>query len=131
MAFTYDPTTPRGLVRLLIHDTDDVTAANQIFQDNEIDAFLNLEGDNVKRAAAQALMSIAAKEALILKVMKLLDITTDGAKLANSLREQAKQWREEADVDEAAAGDDFDWAEPVYDVFSARQKLINEALRDG
>ena len=54
MAFTYDSTTARGRVRLLVSDTDTATAANQIFDDDEIDAFLALENNEVYAAAAAA-----------------------------------------------------------------------------
>lgn len=63
MAFTLDPTTDRGKVRLLVGDTDTATVANQIFTDAEVDAFLDLEGNNVYAAAAAAASSIAASSA--------------------------------------------------------------------
>lgn len=63
MAFTYDPTTTRGIVRLLIGDTDTVAERNQIFTDADIDAFLTLEGQSVYGAAAAACRAIAASVA--------------------------------------------------------------------
>ncbi len=60
MAFTYAPGTSRGKVRLLVSDTDDVTAANQVFTDAEIDAFLALEDNEIYAAAAAAAESMAA-----------------------------------------------------------------------
>lgn len=63
MAFTYDPTTARGTVRLLIGDTDTVAERNQIFTDADIDAFLTLEGQSVYAAAAAACRAIAASVA--------------------------------------------------------------------
>jgi len=60
MAFTYDSTTSRGRVRLLVGDTDTAVAANQIFEDAEIDAFLALADSDVWGAAAAACRSIAA-----------------------------------------------------------------------
>jgi hypothetical protein len=60
MTFTLDPTTSRGRVRLLIGDTDTEKAANQIFSDGEIDAFLDLESQDVYAAAAAACRALAA-----------------------------------------------------------------------
>ena len=76
MAFTYDPSTSRGRVRLMIPDRRPDEA---IFSDVEIDTFLNIEGDSIKRAAALALETIAADEALVQKVMTRLDLSTNGA----------------------------------------------------
>ena len=127
--FTYDVTTDRGQVRLLCTDTD---AANVIFEDNEIDAFLSMMSSNVLRAAAMALFRIAASEVLLLKVIKLLEIQTDGSKVADSLRALALEYQEKADLAEAGEdGGSFDYAEMVVDEFTYREKLAKEALRGG
>ncbi|MCX6024018.1 MAG: hypothetical protein NTZ05_20260, partial [Chloroflexi bacterium] len=89
MAFAYDVTTDRGKVRLLIPDRDTATVANQFFTDAEIDAFLSMEGDNVKRAAASGLETMASNEAYVQKVIKLLDISTNGPATAASLLARA------------------------------------------
>jgi hypothetical protein len=96
-----------GQVRLLIPDTEqlentaDPSAADAyIFNDAQIQAFLTLYSDNVKRAAAQAKLVLATSEALINKVISTYDFKTDGAKLGAELRAQAKQLQEEADKDE-------------------------------
>jgi hypothetical protein len=96
-----------GQVRLLIPDTEqlenlaDPTAdAEYIFQDSQIQAFLTLYSDNVKRAAAQAKLVLATSETLINKVIRTSDYTTDGAKLGAELREQAKLLQAEADKDD-------------------------------
>ena len=127
MAYTYDPTTDAGLVRLLITDTDTVNPDNQIFEDAEIAAFLMLEGSVVKLAAARALDVIATREVLVQKVIRIMDLTTDGAKAADALRALAAQLRAEAD-DEDTAGL-FDWAEMVVDDFSARERILTQSLR--
>ncbi len=57
MAFTYDITTDRGKVRLLIGDTD---AADYHFEDNEIDAFLTMAGGSILTAAGYALEAWAS-----------------------------------------------------------------------
>jgi hypothetical protein len=102
MAFTYDVTTERGKVRLLLNDVDEPTA---VFDDDEIDAFLALEGDNVKRAAAQAIDTNADDQALASKVLRTQDVTTDGAKLADSLRKRAAALRAQADEEDDESDD--------------------------
>ena len=100
----YDPTTTLGRVRLLATDTD---LTNPIYSDDEINAFLFLEDDNTKRAAALALETCAANEALVLKRITLLDLSTDGPSTARVLLERAKILRENADADDSVAS--FDW----------------------
>ena len=127
--FTYIVTTDRGKVRLLITDRD---AANEIFNDDEIDAFLSMMSGNVLRAAATALYQIAASEVLLLKVIRLLEITTDGAKVADSLRALADSYQEKADLAEAGeVGGAFDYAEMVVDEFTYWERLVKEELRAG
>lgn len=128
MSFTIDPNTDIGLIRLRIYDRD---VSNQIFDDQTIEAvFNNLERTSVKRTAAFFLETIATQEALILKVMKNLQLTTDGAKLADSLMKQAQALRTQADIDDSANSDGFDWAEQVFDVWGEKERLLNEILRN-
>lgn len=108
-----DYSTAVGQVRLLIPDveqlenTQDPSATPAyIFNDPQIQAFLSLYSNNVKRAAAQAKLVLATSEALINKVISTYDFKTDGAKLGAELREQAKQLQAEADKD--ALEDSFD-----------------------
>jgi len=103
-----DYSTSVGQVRLLIPDVeqlenlaDPTAAAAYIFNDAQIQAFLTLYSNNVKRAAAQAKLVLATSEALINKVIRTADYTTDGAKLGAELRAQANDLRAEADKDEA------------------------------
>lgn len=128
MSFTIDPNTDVGLIRLRIYDRD---VSNQIFDDATIEAvFNNLERTSIKRTAAFFLETIATQEALILKVMKNLQLTTDGAKLADSLMKQAQALRTQADIDDSANSDGFDWAEQVFDVWGEKERLLNEILRN-
>ena len=122
MAFTYDVTTDRGKVRLLCTD---VAAADPCFDDDEIDAFLTM-GGSVLLAAAMALETIASNEVLVLKVIKLLDLTTDGAKVSDALLKRAQVLRAQAASEDEA----FDIAEMVLNQFSFEQHVWNEALRD-
>jgi hypothetical protein len=126
---TYTPGsgTNRDRVRLLTTDTD---VANAIFQDAEIDDFLALEADDVRLAAAQALDVIASSEALVLKVMKLLDLQTDGAKVAEALRAHAKELRRQVAEGCGDMTGLWDIAEMPVDVFAQRERLLNQALRE-
>lgn len=129
MAFTFDVTTERGRVRLLIPDRD---STEPFFQDAEVDAFLALEGGVVRRATALALETMASDQAMTLKAVRLLDITTDGAKVSDALLKRATSLREQADRDEMAEeGGLFDIAEMVPNDFAYRERIYNEALRQG
>lgn len=104
-----DYSTVIGQIRLLIPDVeqldnlaDPTATAAYLFNDDQIQAFASLYGNNVKRAAAQAKLVLATSEALINKVIRTSDYTTDGAKLGAELRAQAKQLKDEADRDDLA-----------------------------
>lgn len=128
MAFTYDLSTDTGKVRLLVPDRN---SSEPVFQDNEISTFLDLEGGSIHRAAALALETVATDEALVLKVAKLLDTETDGAKLAETLLKRAASLRKQADGQDARSGDLFDWAEMSFSPFAYRERLANEWMRSG
>lgn len=98
--------------RLLIADTD---TANQVLTDDQAIRFLgmygvaepeyNIDADIwlVRRAAAEALDAIAISETLIGKVIRSQDLSTDGTKVAASLRAQADRFRARADDEEYAS----------------------------
>lgn len=75
-------------VRQQIADNPDVVA-NQIFTDTEIEAFISQAMGNLTLASANALRSLAANEALVLKKMSVEGEDTDGAAVAESLRKIA------------------------------------------
>lgn len=106
MATTPDVTPPDystavGQVRLLIPDTEQIgDTPAYLFSDPQIQAFLAMYSNSVKRAAAQAKLVLATSEALINKVIRTYDYQTDGAKLGAELRAQAQALREEAEIDE-------------------------------
>lgn len=100
-----DFATDEGRVRLLINDVDE---SQPVFDTDEVEAFLDMEGGSVKRAAAQALDTIADNEALTAKVITSQDLKVDGAALANSLRARANALRDQADTEaEATSGHEF------------------------
>jgi len=107
----------------------DRNAADYLFEDTEIDAFLSIEGANVKRAAACGIETIASDTAMVLKVIRLLDLTTDGARTSDALLARAKTLREQADAEDITGA--FDWAEQAVNDFVYREILENEALRAG
>lgn len=123
MAFTYDVTTDRGKVRMLAADR---VQADAIFDDDEIDAFLSMESSNIRRAAAMALDTIASDQALVLKVIKTLDLETDGAKLAGALRAQAQALRDQENETGA-----FAIAEMVNTSSGWQEKIWKDAMRSG
>ncbi|MFI6296853.1 hypothetical protein ACIBEJ_35050 [Nonomuraea sp. NPDC050790] len=88
-----DYATDVGKVRLLIPDTDEQAL---LLSDTQIAAFLSMEGA-VKLAAASALEVIASSEALVSKVIKTQDVSTDGAKVAAELRARAAGLRKQVD----------------------------------
>lgn len=98
---THEPT-PVRLVRLLVNDVG--TGDARVFTDTDITNFLNLEGGNVKLAAAQLLDTIASNEALLSKAIRTQDLTTDGSKTAAALRAHAGELRRQV----AAADADMD-----------------------
>jgi len=123
MAFTYIVSTDRGRVRMLCTDRDET---NPIFEDDEIDAFLAIEDESVRLAAALALETIASDQVLVLKVVKTLDTTTDGAAVADAILKRAASLRQA----EADAPGGFAISENVYDQCSQRERWIKDAMRD-
>lgn len=100
-----DFTSAVGLVRSLLGDTDAINISAGSgeyvwFSDDEITAILGLYADNPKLAAARMLVTIAGSQALLLKKWSADDLSVDGPAIAEALRRQAKDLR-----DEVAAGD--------------------------
>ena len=91
MAFTYDVSTNRGQVRLLIGDTD---STKPIFFDDEIDKFLELEGSIVRCGAALALETMASNASLLEKFERIADYEVDSKGMASKILEVAKRFRE-------------------------------------
>ena len=102
-----DYTLPLGQVRLLITDTSNVEA-DRLFTDGQLEAFLTMRGENVNRAAASALLVMAASEALVSKKIRTQDLSTDGPAVAAELRALA------ATLEQAAAAADA--GSPFFDV---------------
>ncbi len=96
-----------GKVRVLLGDTEAENVESGIgeymyFSDAEINAFLEMYGENVKLAAARAMETIASSQALLLKSWSTDDLAVNGDRIAESLRKIAAQLREEALSEEAS-----------------------------
>lgn len=123
MTFSYDLEEDRGKVRLLISDND---SDDYIFEDEELDVFLGIEGA-VLLSAARALEVIAANEVMVQKRIQILDLRTDGPAEADALLKIAEKMR--ASFDELESDDaGFEIANFRGDVFSDEQMRWNEIV---
>ena len=102
-----DYTSSVGHVRVLIPDLrkledlrDLRNEPRYLFTDDEILAFLAINNDNVKLAAADACDAIGMDKSLQLLVLKTDDKQTDGAKLLSAIVGRARQLRAQAREDE-------------------------------
>ena len=109
--FPPDYSTPVGQIRSLVPDVElledpsDLAAEpSYIFDDATLQSYLALARDNVFRAAAIAVNTLATSEALILKVLRSDDRVTDGAKLADALGNRAKWLNDQADEQDEEDG---------------------------
>lgn len=103
--------TPSNRVRLLISDT----STPALFTDDEIAAFLDLNGGAVRLAAAEALDTIASNEAMVSKKITTQDLSTDGPAVSRELRARAADLRAQH-VTELAATGTGDGAAAVVDL---------------
>ena len=124
-----DLSTDRGKVRLLIQDDNETY---EFFTDAKIDAFITIAGDMegllVQNASAIALESWSSNQVLILKVVTLLDVETDGAKVAAEMRARAAVLRNDAITNSSDAR--FEIAEMALGHWSWVEQTVNDALED-
>lgn len=130
--YSINPTT--GLITFVsapaIDDPIVVTYEHALLSDEDILAFLELNDGNVRRAAADALDTIASSESLIQKRITILDLKTEGDAVAKSLREHAKRLRD-AEMDATEEDDDlFDYAEMALGPFNRHKIWWKEHGRD-
>lgn len=113
MTFTFDPTTSRGRVRLLVPDA---VTPGHMFEDAEIDAYLAMNDDEVRLAAADAIETIAGSNAMVGKLISVNGLSANGAFVCNSLMARARTLRETATEYvgiASAAVDEFTWQEMI------------------
>lgn len=128
MTFTYDVTTDIGKARMLIPDRVD---ADAVFTDEEIAAYLSMNDSNIRRAAADALETIASDEAMTLKVVSTLDLSTNGASTSDAILARAKLLRQQADdADAGEEGGSLDYAEMDLNAFTRRERVWKQAQRE-
>ena len=89
MTATYVSGSTIGNIRLYCSDTN---ISTPIFIDEELTAFLSLEGDT-RLAAAAALERMASSQALLAKVRAVGDISLNGIDLAKQLMANAANLR--------------------------------------
>jgi hypothetical protein len=127
MAWTYDLATNVGKVRMLVPDRVDV---GHIFEDDEITAFLTMEGGAIKRAVAAALETIASDQAMTIQTIQLLHLKMDGTAVAKSLLDRAATLRDQSTSEEAVSDDGaFDIAEWAVTDFAYRERMGDQAQR--
>lgn len=103
-------------VRALIPDTEAAFDGETMFSNEDIETYLEVAGGSVLRAAAYAVYAIATSEALISKIIRTQDLSTNGAGVAEALHKKAEALAKRADAEEAS-GDvyynivDFGWDE--------------------
>lgn len=110
-----DYQTSVGQVRSLIPDVEQLedptnlaAEPEYVFGDGLLQSYLVLARNNVYRAAAIAVNTLATSEALILKVLKSDDRQTDGAKLADALGRRVAWLDEQADAEDEEVYAGFD-----------------------
>lgn len=102
----YTPNQIRA-VRLLIPDTDAIYGVSEneyMFEDADIEIFLEQGHGNAKWAAGLAAMAVGGSEALVLKWIRNYETQTNGAAVQDSWVKKAaaliKEGRQEVDDDE-------------------------------
>lgn len=95
-----------------------------LLSDTAISGFLSINGSEDRLAAADALMSMAASQMILYKIIKIGDLEIDSEGIAKLLKEQAIALRTIAN--ETAT---FDYAEMVTNVFSERERVLKQYMR--
>jgi hypothetical protein len=130
--YTYNLATSTGVVRMLIDDRDMSSVSTSlpleqrsaIFADEEIDQFLGLSGQDVLRAAAKGLITIAGNRSLLVQSRKVGKGELDFGSARKDLLAQAAALVAES-ISQPADG----YVEQVWDDFSLRRIITNVQLR--
>lgn len=114
-----DLTTPVGLVRVLVGDTDprpirEGEGEYAWYSDDELAALLTVFGQDPRRVAIQVLSMVAISQAMLLKKWSTDDLSVDGPAILSAMEKTiarlAKEVKDDAD---ALSNEDF------FDVFTA------------
>jgi len=130
--YTYDLGTSIGVVRLLIDDrdlssVDPLTPLEQrsaIFSDSEIEEFLSLSANDVLRASAKGLVTIAGNRSLLVQSRRVGKAELDYGSVRKDLMTQA-----EALITQSISQPADGYVEQVWDDFSLRRLITNTQLR--
>ena len=125
MAFTYDPSIPAGQVRLLVGDNKE---DNHQFTDEDIDAFLSIELNDVRSAAALAYESWATFLSSRVADLQLGDYRQSDYHRIREMRTLAHQLRQAVDNHPAWSISQKAWS-GMYG-FEGREILLNKILRN-
>lgn len=89
-------------IRTLIPDDAMIYDNNTayIFTDTQIGHFYTVAGGNLLAAAGYAMIAMGNSEAIISKVIRTQDLQTNGAAMANALRESGRLLIEQSQADE-------------------------------
>jgi len=96
MAHTYDVSTSRGQVRLLL---DDTVTGSWTWTDSEIDAFLTLGDQNVFQSAAVGWRNVAASFKKLITTRFFGEVYVDPTSARKAAMEMAKEYEELAQAD--------------------------------
>jgi hypothetical protein len=104
-----DFTIPLGQLRGLIGDFEAIPLVPPVlgqgeymwFGDDVLQGFLNVYNDNPRRAAAQALRTIASSQALLLKKWSADDLSVDGPAISEALRRLAGELDSQVDNEQS------------------------------
>lgn len=111
MANIYPPqyNTPLGQLRALLFQTERYkdpanpeAPADYLVSDDQLSAYIAINGDKLYGAAADALLALASNEALVSKKIRTEDLSTDGPAVAAELRRTAAEFKiKQNDLDES------------------------------
>lgn len=135
MAYSYDPTTAIGKLRLYIDDRDlsrvnsevPLEQRSAIFTDQELRVFLDNNNQSVLRSAAEALTVIAGNRQLLVMSRRIGQTTIDYGSVRADLLKQADALRA-MDSDQFAPADGI--VEQSWTDFGERRIITESALRN-
>ena len=133
-AFSYDPTTPIGQLRLQLGDMDlsvaDPTVPRDqwscLFTDGELQYFLDKKGGDIDQATIDALRFMAARPQFLIRAIHTLNLDMEVGDLSAALNHLADELIESRAKQPAEA-----IAEVGVDDFSRRTIIFNRILRQG